>query len=203
MEFLAALVVMGLLVLLALWSLQRLQRSRHNVAVWSQTMDEARYILRLIEGDLRNVYRGDYEGDDYVRFSTRETAVADTVFGPAFYITQPDSRLTREDIVRVSYDLSPLREGEKMRLFTRFRQTEETAGPVLTAADGTLQIWVTLNELNFSYYDGENWLTNWRDKTTLPDAVKVELIYSGDKLAPDGWRITKTISLHPLRNLVE
>ncbi len=201
-ELLVSLLVMGLLVLLVLWSLQRLQHCRKEIAAWSQTMDEARYLLRLIEGDLRNVYRGNGEsGDDY-KFMVRPTDAANTV-GPVFWITQPSYRLTPVDIAQVRYILSPARPGETMRLFTRLYQSEESPASSPTPSDEQIQMWVTLNDLSFSYFDGNVWQKSWPAEAACPHAVKVELMYGEETLSGHGRRLAKTIYLRPLGNLVE
>lgn len=201
-ELLVSLMVMGLLMLLVLWSLQRLQHGRKNIAVWSQTMDEARYLLRLIEGDLRNVYRGNGERGDDFKFMVRPADAANTV-GPVFWITQPSYRLTPVDIAQVRYSLSPKRPGENMRLFTRIYQSEESPASSPTPSDEQIQMWVTLNDLSFSYFDGNVWQKSWPAGAAHPHAVKVELIYGEETLPGHGRRLAKTIYLRPLGNLVE
>lgn len=183
-EMTAASVITAFLALVAVGGLMSISAARSRLQQATETMDELRYVVDLLRGDLANLYRDRFEwffeggvetaadGDwPRLRFRTvlADKARADQPEGDLYeveyaFVAQPDGsrRLCRRVCPIVGVETEPA----------------QTAGGILTRLSDKIAY------LGIRYFDGTQWRTDWpADLRQWPLLIEVSL---AAKVVEDG-----------------
>ncbi len=87
------------------------------------------------------------------------------------------------DLTYKRFEIAPYNSRDRVFVYEEFVQTNNQAPEEEENSKGSEEqvgmrpLALEMNEIRFSYYDGEVWLDNWEKGDTLPRRIQLELIY--------------------------
>lgn len=195
-EVLLATVVGSLVIVSSLLMFRSVLRSREALGYASRAGANGRCAMNRIRNDLANVYRG--RDRMHMRFVGTKAGVAKkglcrlslTIVGNGYSLADDYTG----DIFEVEYGL--IGSGDVSVLG---RRCSPLAHGGLSNDHGVLtRIAENISQLEFKYYDGQQWLDRWEDSDDFPQLILVSLAVVDPAGVYNPLKLSQIISLPPM-----